>query len=259
MKGSVEGLFRFPVKGLSAEPLDVVALQPGKGFPHDRELGFLRPTAAFDPEHPEPLAKTNFYMLARDAALAGLRTRYDPERRTLTIAAGEDERAFALDTPEGSAGAEAAIAETLSLPADERPRLVHGNGHRFTDVSVTSATFMNAVSLINLASVRDLGERTGTTLDPLRFRGNIVFDGWPAWSELDAGEAIIEVGPLRLKALKRTQRCAATTVNPATAMRDVFVPRLLMEHYGHADMGIYAEVLTAGTIHPGDTIRLAEA
>lgn len=257
MNGTIDALYRFPVKGLSGEALDSVALEPGAGFPHDREWGFLRPDSTFDPEHPEPLEKTRFYMLARDAALARLHTRYDPDSETLTIESGGESASYGLADAHDAGRAEAAIAAALRLPEGTRPRLVRGRGHRFTDVSVVSATFMNAVSLINLASVRDLAAKTGTTLDPLRFRGNIVFDGWPAWSELDAEGSMIEAGDVRLKVLLRTRRCAATTVNPQTAERDVFVPRLLTENFGHGDMGIYAEVLTPGLLKPGDTVRLS--
>jgi len=52
-------------------------------------------------------------------------------------------------------------------------------------------------------------------------------------------------------------RCAATTVNPATARRDVNVPRELMQHFGHNYMGVYAEVLEGGYLAVGDTL-LAE-
>jgi uncharacterized protein YcbX len=88
-------------------------------------------------------------------------------------------------------------------------------------------------------------------VDPLRFRANLYFDGWPAFSELDRMNEEFAIGSLRLRILKRTTRCAATEVNLQTAKRDIAIPRLLKEHYGHADMGVYAEVLTGGTVEVG--------
>jgi len=44
---------------------------------------------------------------------------------------------------------------------------------------------MNWISIVNRASVRDLEVRTGTVLDPLRFRCNVLIDGLEPWSVLD--------------------------------------------------------------------------
>ena len=52
--------------------------------------------------------------------------------------------------------------------------------------------------------------------------------------------------------LRRTKRCKATEANPDTAEYDVSVPALLRKNYGLFDMGIYAEVLTDGSIKQGD-------
>ena len=52
--------------------------------------------------------------------------------------------------------------------------------------------------------------------------------------------------------VKRIQRCAATEVDPDTGIRDLPVPRTLMDKFGHADCGIYAEVIAAGDIAAGD-------
>ena len=71
-RGIIQNLYRYPIKGLSAEPLESVDLQNGSGFPLDRALGFARPGSGFDPENPKPLEKTKFVVLARDAGLATL-------------------------------------------------------------------------------------------------------------------------------------------------------------------------------------------
>ena len=55
--------------------------------------------------------------------------------------------------------------------------------------------------------------------------------------------------------VKRIVRCAATEVDPDTGIRDLAMPRTLMKTYGHADCGVYAEVIEAGEIAVGDVIR----
>ena len=84
LAGRVDALYRYPVKGLSPEPLDTVTLTAGAGVPLDRALGFLRHETEYDVAAPRPMPKTNFHMLAKDAALARLRTRYDDATDTLT-------------------------------------------------------------------------------------------------------------------------------------------------------------------------------
>lgn len=54
--------------------------------------------------------------------------------------------------------------------------------------------------------------------------------------------------------IKRIVRCAATEVDPATGIRDLPVPRTVMDNFGHADCGVYAEVI-GGEIATGDTVK----
>ena len=112
------------------------------------------------------------------------------------------------------------------------------------------------ISIINLASVAELENAAGAPVDALRFRGNLHVSGWPAWHEFSLLGSEIAVGEeTRLKVVKRIVRCAATEVDPQTAIRDMPIPRLLMDTYGHADCGIYAEVIEGGMIAPGDTLE----
>src|SRR3954454_19851221 len=85
MENTIAAIYRYPVKGLSAEALDRVTLASGECLPHDRRFAIALPTTRFDPEHPEWLAKTHFVMLMRDEALAHLHTRFDPQTGELTI------------------------------------------------------------------------------------------------------------------------------------------------------------------------------
>ena len=108
------------------------------------------------------------------------------------------------------------------------------------------------MSIINLASVADVEKAAGHPVDPLRFRGNLYVSGWPAWHEFDLLDREIAVGDkVRLKVVKRIVRCAATNVDPATGIRDLTIPKTLLQTFGHADCGVYAEVIAAGEIAAG--------
>jgi len=257
MDGRLHSLFTYPIKGLSPEPLDAVQLVAGEGFPGDRLFGFAKADSGFDPDNPRPLPKDRFIVLMQHAKLAGMKTSFDAATGAF-VARFDDggDLRFDLTTEGGKRRLARFMVEFLGLEDGAPPRFVSAQPHRFTDVSVVSETMMNAVSLINLASVDDFQTRIETPVDPMRFRGNIYFDGWPAFSELDLVGREIRAGEARLKVLLRTKRCAATEVNPRTAERDVAVPYLLRKTYGHFDMGIYAEVIDGGRIAPGDPIRL---
>jgi hypothetical protein len=56
--------------------------------------------------------------------------------------------------------------------------------------------------------------------------------------------------------VKRIVRCAATNVDPETGIRDLAIPDALQRAYGHADCGIYAEVVAAGEVAGGDRVSV---
>lgn len=251
--GQITALVHYPVKGLSGQNLPEVTLSPGQGFPFDRMFGFARAGSGFDPAAPAPMPKDRFLMLMRDERLAGLTSHFDPITQVLELKVqGNRVHHADLSTPQGRAETEGFFARMFDLP--KMPRFVHAAPHRFTDVSVVSTDLMNAVSLINLDSIAELESKTGASIAPERFRGNIIFRGWPAFAELELEGREITIGSIRARVTLRTRRCAATEVNPATARRDLPIPRLLHQHYGHSDMGVYAELLTGGVIRPGDSM-----
>ena len=252
----VEGLYIYPVKGLSARSHESVALRAGEGFPGDRMFGFARAGSGFDPENPQPMPKNKFLVLAQEAALAKLDTSFDAESGRLTITHGGERQAFDVSEQAGRKAAAEFLKAHLDLGDGKTPSLVHAAPHRFTDVSVVSAQMMHAVSVLNLESVRAFEREIGARVDPARFRANLVIDGWPAFSELEMMEREFTIGEVRLKVIFHTRRCAATQVNPASADRDLDIPRLLHQHYGHMNMGVYAEVVAGGHIAVGQGIAL---
>jgi uncharacterized protein YcbX len=130
--------------------------------------------------------------------------------------------------------------------------VLHSEGHSFSDVA------KKVVSIINLASVAAVENAAGAPVNPLRFRGNLYVAGWPACREFDLLGCALTIGKTgRLKVVKRIQRCAATDVDPDTGIRDLTIPRTLMENFDHTDCGVYAEVIAAGDIAVGDAVDVA--
>jgi uncharacterized protein YcbX len=258
MTSTIAAIYRYPVKGLSAEPLDRTTLAPGQCLPHDRRFAIALPSTRFDRERPEWLAKTHFVMLMRDAALAHLHTRFDPETGELTIAdeTGPHLRAR-ITEPDGARQAAEFVGEFLGDAVARPLRLVESPGHAFADArKKPNATADKYVSLINRASIAALEEQVEMPVDPLRFRANVYFDGPPAWPELDWIGSDIALGAARLRIVSPITRCAATEVNPDTAERDLDTLAALRRHFGHNLMGIYAEVTEGGAIAVGDRLSV---
>ena len=247
----VERITRYPVKGLSPEQMEEVELSPGAGIPLDRRFAFAQGDSPFDPADPKWLPKRNFACLAVNAKAAAIHSAYDTRTNTLSLRAeGHAPLLADLSDPAGRAAAAAWVTTFLGEEARGALRLSEVPGHAFTDIPD------KAVSLIGLASVAELGAQAGMMLDPLRFRGNILFSGAAPFAELDWVGREVLLGGARLRVFRRTKRCAATTVNPATAERDANPPQWLMRRYGHADLGIYATVLEGGRVAVGDALEL---
>ena len=258
MSISVVTICRYPVKGLSAEPLARVALAPGECLPHDRRFALARASTRFDPERPEWLPKTNFVMLMRDESLAQLRTRFDEQDGHLTIERDGQRLLHArLTDPAGRDRINQFFASFLRDTVIEAPRVVEAPGHTFSDAKQKpNSTTYQYVSIVNLASIKALEQVVRAPVDPIRFRANLYLEGAPAWTEFDWVDSNITVGRVRLHVVSRIARCAATTVNPATAERDLNIPAILQKEFGHGHMGVYAEVVEGGEIASGDSVVL---
>ena len=253
----VVALHRYPVKGLSPEPLPFLDLTRDGGLAHDRAFALALGTTDFDEAHPVPLDKSHFLMLRANESLAGLRTRLDPATQVLDVSRdGADLLRANLSTPQGREAAGAFFTAFAGEAAQGTIRVVCAPGHKFTDVSKLSPSMMRAVSVINLASVRALSEIVGTAVHPLRFRANIALDGAEPGAELDWVGREVRIGALTLRGARRTRRCAAIDVNPVTAARDTRLPKAIAQAYGHPDLGVYLEVVEDGRIAVGDTVSV---
>jgi len=260
MTETIAAIYRYPVKGLSAERLDRVWLSPGACLPHDRRFAIALPSTRFDPARPGWLSKTHFVMLMRDEALAQLDTSFDPATGELLIEddSGPVLRACITD-PEGCRRISEFLGEFLGDAVAQPLRIVEAPGHTFADARrKANATTDQYVSLINLASIAALEELVEMPVDPQRFRANVYFEGVPAWRENDWVGSEVALGDARLRVVAPITRCAATQVNPATAERDLDVVGELQRGFGHNLMGIYAEVAAGGEIAIGDRLRVIQ-
>ena len=246
----IDAIYRYPVKGLSPQRLERVALSVGATLPADRLYAIENGPSGFDPAAPAYFPKQRFLMLMRNEQLAALRTDYDQTSHTLLIGwEGREAARGDLRTKEGRLAIEAFFRRFRPKDLRGPPKVLFGGDHSFSDVA------KKVVSIINLASVAAIENAAGVAVNPLRFRGNLYAAGWSAWHEFDLLGRELAIGGARLKVVKRIQRCAATEVDPDTGIRDIAVPRTLMDNFGHTDCGIYAEVIADGDIAVGNPIN----
>ncbi|MFZ0527136.1 MAG: MOSC domain-containing protein [Xanthobacteraceae bacterium] len=251
----IQSIYRYPVKGLTPEPLARTRLQAGQTVPGDRLYAIENGPSGFDPAAPSYLSKTHFLMLMKNERLATLHASFDQDSHTLIVAypspQGRSEISADLRTTAGRTKIESFFAAYCADELRGPPKILHGAGHSFSDVA------KKVVSIINLASVAAVEDMVGAPVNPLRFRANVYVEGWPAWNELDLVGRALKIGGAQLKVVKRIVRCAATNVDPDTGARDLNIPQTLLHTLDHADCGIYAEVMEGGEIAAGDEVQLA--
>ena len=245
-------IYRYPIKGLSPEPLHEVSLSPGRSLPVDRAFALARPGGAVDIETPRWARKSNFLCLMLDEQLASVRTEFDDASRRLTVwQDGAPVLAASVDTADGRRTIEGFFHHLVGDTLPSSPRFVSANDGEFMDSQDRT------VSLLNLATVRALESQWGQRLDLRRFRANLVVDGLEAWAEHQWIGATLAVGGVRLYVDRRNPRCAATNVDPATGARDLDIPRALMDSFGHRDLGLNLHVRVGGRLNVGDRVTLA--
>ncbi|MBL8630223.1 MAG: MOSC domain-containing protein [Rhodospirillaceae bacterium] len=247
----VHAIYRYPIKGFSGEALPSVTLAPQKTIQGDRRFGVRHANSAFDQAQPKWNKKREFLQLAHMAELAKVHTTLDPATGVMHIKAdGVVLFVGNVFKDAGRRGAEN-VLNTLIKDARGPVQLVDAGDISLTDVELPY------LSVINLTTVRALSETAGATLDPIRFRGNILIETDAPWAEFNWVGRTLTIGAAKLNVVRRIQRCVATSVNPITAARDVDIPALLQKTYGHMDFGMYVEVTSGGPVTPGDALTVS--
>jgi uncharacterized protein len=247
---SIKSLHRYPVKGLSAEPLRYADLESGQMISGDRAFAVENGPSGFDAAAPSWMPKMKFLCLMKNPKLAQLSSRYNDASRVLTLSGEAGSISGDLSTAEGRAAIEAFLADFMEDEKRGPLRVLSSPGHRFSDVA------SKVISFINLASAEDIGRALGTEVDPIRFRGNVHLAGMDAWSEATWIGHKFQIGEAKFKVKKTIQRCLATHVDPARGVRDLDIMGAIRNERGDVDCGIYAEVIAPGRIAEGDEVRL---
>lgn len=246
----------YPIKGLSGRDLDRVTLQMDRGIPGDRQFAM---TIKDEIDGSRWMSSRSYLINAVNDGLLQMPTVWSGSSITVMIPGGETLE-MNTETGIGIDQFNQRLPELLSetLPPSARPRLIE----RGTTM-VPSAHWDypdSQLSVMNMETLRVLSTALDETLEMDRFRGNLIIDELPGWSESGLAGWRYRLGDAEIEFGRPVRRCAATAVNPQTGLRDVAVNTLLAENFGHGYFGMYARVVKAGAICCGDRLtRLGAA
>lgn len=247
----VAQIWRHPIKAHGRERIDHVTLEQGKAMPWDRVWAVAHERSCFDVDRPGWNPPGDFSRGASAPRLQQIECMTDPSYRSITFT-HPDRPALTIDPDSHDGGCEFiqwVMPVTLGarlLPA----RLVRAPGEAMTDTGYQS------VSLINLASHRAIEAQIGQPLSPLRWRGNLLIDDLPAWEEMAWPGLRLRIGEVELDVVEPIERCRMTEANPETGIRDADTLRALRDGFGHQFSGVYAKVVTGGSLVEGDAIEV---
>jgi uncharacterized protein YcbX len=244
--GKVTNLWRHPIKSHGREALDEVTFEAGKTMPGDRVWAVAHEASKADNQAWVPCA--NFSRVAKAPKLMAITATLDTATNRVRLA-HPDRPDLDFDPDIDTADFLAWVAPLMPENRAASTRIVRVPGRGMTDSDFPS------VSLCNMASHRAVEHRIGHPLSVNRWRGNVWFDGLPEWQEFDWINREVQIGQAVFRICERTTRCAATTANPDTGVRDADTLGAL-RHWGHQDFSVYAKVMRGGQVRPGDTVKV---
>jgi len=255
--GTVESLWRYPVKSMRGEELDEVfagfsgvygdrlfafsSSASPKGFPfltgrEQRQMLRYRPRFRQPEKAARPINQAEAEKLP-----PGVTPLY----------AAPDDLMLDVETPSGDALAidDSALIEALRQGIDAKHQLTLLRSER-------ALTDCRPLSIFGIQSARKLGEETGITVDKRRFRANIYLDLAEGFAEDEFVGRSIRIGPkVIVSILERDPRCMMITLDPDTGEKEpALLKKVAQAHSGMA--GVYGAVLVEGMMHKGDSVEL---
>lgn len=247
MTARLTHICRHPIKSHGREDLASVRLLAGEGLPFDRHWAVAHEAAKLRPGW-SPC--NNFARGAKAPQLMAITCRLDEAARRVTL--HHPDRGEISLCPDVAADLPGFLDWVLPLNPANRAlpaQIVRG------DRAMTDTDFPS-ISLLNLASLRELSARMGIDLSPHRFRGNLWVEGWAPWAEFDLIGRSLQIGDAVLEVRERITRCRATMADVETGVIHGDTLAALDQNYGHKDFGIYAVTTRSGAIAAGQEVTI---
>ncbi len=244
-------IWRHPIKSHGREQLAQIKLSQGKCIPWDRRWAMAHEMASIDPEATEWAPCSNFSRGAKAPKLQAITADVDLQMQKVTLR-HPNLRDLTID-PDNDADGLSLIKWVMPISPTNRAlpaRIVRAKGRGMTDTDYPS------ISLINMASHRDVSVHIEQKLSHLRWGGNLILENLEPWEEMDWIGRTIRVGQAELEIREAITRCNATKANTKTGELDADTLGALQSGWGHKQMGIYGVVTKTGDIHQGDSVEV---
>jgi uncharacterized protein len=233
--GHVAALHRYPVKSMAGEPLSVAEVD-WQGIEGDRQYAFVRKANG-----------TRFpWLTARDVPAMLL------HRATFADPAKPKTSAVLVETPDG------AVLPLHDMLLHEHLETAAGETVGLLQVARGIYDAM-PISIVTTASHARVEATHGSTLDPRRFRANVMIESaLPVgdWQGLrlafgnDTDGAMVQMtAPI--------PRCVLITIDPDTGAKDARILRTVAQQFGNA-YGVYASPARPGLIRVDDPVRVVD-
>lgn len=251
----IHQLWQYPVKGFGGNQMPLAKLQQGGYFPNDRQfaisIGDEKTATASDGTW---FRKAHFLQLMSHDLLAEYSCRYDDAANPKLELLHHGVTCLSIDPaePADCQRFEDFFFTLLGSKLRGKPRLMTMKHQAYSDQSTA------LISIASQASLDAFAQATNTKPDSRRFRINIIIDGGAPFAEEGLIGKTLRCGDALLLVKEPVGRCAAINVDPATAKRnpDDYV-RFMKAHFGHSNLGIFAEVINGGIIRLGDRFQPA--
>jgi uncharacterized protein YcbX len=259
--GTVESLWRYPVKSMRGEELDEIfagyagvygdrlfafkSSANAKGFPYltardQRQMLRYRPRF----RHPDKAARPVNLSEAEKMPPGVNPVSANPAELMVDVETPDGE-ALAIDNP--------ALIDMLRADIEEKHQLTLLRSDR-------AMTDCRPLSLFAVQSGRKLSEETATLVDKRRFRANVYLDltSSDGFAEDEFVGHSLRIGSkVVISVLERDPRCMMITLDPDTAEKaPALLKKVAQAHSGMA--GVYGAVLMEGTLRKGDSVELLD-
>lgn len=259
--GRLESVWRYPVKSMPGESLPE-AYVDFAGVLGDRLYAVHHASAP--KSFPFLTARSRKEMLRFRPKFSRPELTLAPDNLTAAETRGpgltplfpsSDDLALEIEAPNG---------ETLSASDPALPGLIGGDQLDASDLTLIrrdrAITDCRPLSLLAIQTIDGIGRAVGVMLDKRRFRENLYLDLHSAESFAEdafVGRRLRIGSKLTVHILERDIRCRMIGIDPETLDENPDILRYVARNHDNR-AGVYAAVLVAGLVRPGDDIVLED-
>ena len=257
--GTVESLWRYPVKSMRGEELEE-AFAGYSGIYGDRVFAFR--SSANHKGFPYFTARDQRRLLQYrprfrypDKAAGPINLIEAVSRNANPLFADLAELIVDVETPDGKMLPidDPALIEILRAEVDQKHQVTLMQSQR-------AITDCRPVSIFSLESAQQLTEETATPVDKRRFRANVYVNltSGKGFAENELVGRSVRVGSKAIiTVLERDSRCMIITLDPDTGEQTpAILKKVAQAHEGMA--GVYGAVVVEGMVHKGDPVELLD-